>query len=72
MSDIKVSVCVYVFDLMYLDGEVRASGGMPTMSFDGYLRFSAGLTCTALSREALSAEVSLSTFLTERQESRSS
>lgn len=22
MSDIKVSVCVYVFDLMYLDGEV--------------------------------------------------
>lgn len=72
MNDIKVCVCVYVFDLMYLDGEVRAPGCVPTMSMDVYLRLAADLTCTVLSREALAAEVSFSTFLTKRQGSSSS
>lgn len=67
MNDIKVCVCVYAFDLMFLDGEVCASDCMLTMSMDGYLRRAAGLACTALSREALAAEISFSTFLTKRQ-----
>jgi DNA ligase 1 len=38
MSDVKVSVCVFTFDLMYLDGEVCPSSCVPTMSRDNYLR----------------------------------
>jgi hypothetical protein len=72
MNDINVCVCVYAFDLMYLDGEVCVSDRMLTMSMDSYLRPLAGLACTALSREALIAEVSFSTFLTKRQGSWSS
>lgn len=62
IGDIKVSVCVFAFDLMYLDGEVRPS--------DCYrqrhsIAIFTGLTCSTISRTALAAQMSLFAFATK-------
>jgi len=62
VNDIQVSVCVFAFDLLNLDGEVRPSN---YFRYPHLIAIYTGLACPAISRTAFAAQTSLSAFATK-------